>query len=140
MKEFGNFKDRARRRLLSASHTRPQQRDVLPQMQAFDSSVARISPGIKMTGDDNFDLLTVDGLVPQQLHISYELLLILGLVSSLLIGRNMSRDEMIAFLLRCQQDRLLPLVTFVLGIGLYRYIVTRFPLRSPTSSDEYTVL
>lgn len=42
---------------------------------------------------------------------------------SFLLGRNVSVQDLIGLVSRCQQDRCLPLLTFLLGIGMYRYWV-----------------
>lgn len=64
-----------------------------------------------------------------------DLLFLSAATMSVLLGRNVSVQDVLDLLLRCQQDQLMPLLTFLLGFGLYRYLVM-FSL-PPTPSTQY---
>lgn len=50
------------------------------------------------------------------------LIALFALVAACLCGRNISAADLARFLLKCQQDALLPLLTLTLGAALQRYI------------------
>lgn len=68
--------------------------------------------------------------------------LILAAALSCLLGRNMTAHEYAALLTRCKHDQMLPLLTFALGIGLYRLFTAQAVLSAPiqhfvTLEDAY---
>lgn len=58
---------------------------------------------------------------------------------SLLLSRNVSAKDMLEFLSRCRQDQLMPVLTFMLGIGLYHYLAMCSFSSMPTTQDLLTL-
>lgn len=71
-----------------------------------------------------------------QPHAVYELLLTLAAVLSFVMGRNVSPEDLADFIRKCQHDQLLPAMTFLLGIGLYRYFSSRRLLQNPSCMSQ----
>lgn len=67
-------------------------------------------------------------------------LLVLSAASlSLILGRNLSTQDILRLLTKCQQDQLMPLLTFLLGFGLYRYLALTSLTATPTTQYFLTL-
>lgn len=88
------------------------------------SSVANASPENRLVLDQG------------QSRAVYELLLTLATILSCILGRNVSPDDLSHFIRKCQHDQLLPAMTFLLGIGLYRYFSSRRLLQNPSCMGQ----
>lgn len=51
----------------------------------------------------------------------------------LLLSRNLSTQGLLRLLAKCQQDQLVPLLTFLLGFDLYRYLALSLLTATPTT-------
>lgn len=68
----------------------------------------------------NQDQTTLD--THHQARAGYEFLALCALVLSFLLGRQVSPNEALYLLRTISQDRFFPFVTFILGMGFYRYV------------------
>lgn len=60
-------------------------------------------------------------------------------VLSCLLGRHISVQDLLAFLSRCREDQLLPMLTFMIGFGLCQYICTSSIGRLPPTGRFLTL-
>ena len=70
------------------------------------------------------------------IHPGPQLIALLTLALSCLIGRNASTQELTAFMTRCQKDPLLPMLTALLAFGFARLLYAGQVVRNPSGFDE----
>lgn len=129
--------DRDRRPEMGQKHF-----SILSQARRLSSGLVTSTPAPSSNGSGREMRDPASPSVSQQIRASSEMLLLIGVISSFLLGRNLTRDEIASFILRCQQDQFLPLLTFVLGIGIYRYLASTMLIAYPgtpssTLEDAY---
>jgi len=81
-------------------------------------------------------------IVHEQQQALAELLVLLAALTSYVVGRNVSPEHVSTFIFRCRQDSLLPFITLILLVSLYRYRTVRCILPNPplaqlTLEDAY---
>lgn len=75
---------------------------------------------------------TVSSLSPQD-HARREFLVLCAAILTCILGRNVSVHDILEFLSKCRHDQLMPVLTFLLGIVIYRYIAMSTIGRPPAA-------
>lgn len=114
-------------------------RDVL---RSIPSSLVALSSIQDLTAQQSCrDEQCIQGVVanPQTVTAGRDFLVFCAASLSVLLSRNVSMEDMVEFLSKCRQDQLMPLLTFMLGIGLYRYLAMCSFSSMPTTQDFLTL-
>lgn len=83
--------------------------------------------------------VTVTSSPQQQVHARRDFLVLCAAVLTLMLGRNISAHDVLEVLSRCQHDQLMPVLTFLLGIGMYRYAAISTIARAPAAQHHLTL-
>jgi len=70
-------------------------------------------------------------LTQQQSYAERELFVLVTTILSYMFGRHIAKEDFLHFLSRCQTDQLLPVLTFLLGVGLCRFFCTKRTVWNP---------
>jgi len=110
---------------------------LFPRLSNFGRSLPIKHPEPK-TYDNPVVLAEGDALAPpdEQSYAEHDLPLLFAGIMSYVFGQNVSVDDVSVFLGQCLQNHILGLLTCVLGIGLYRYIMKRCTVTIPFTAER----